>query len=287
MDNTLRVTEVMTALPNGIGADQSIASAEARMRRLKLRHLPVFDEGKLAGVVSDRDIAMIAGVTQLDLQRTSVGEIMQTDLFTIEASAPLYQVSRALSARKIGSAIVMDEDEVLGIVTTTDLLRALGDLLLFGKIQREDYESPKRLRERLLREHQSLRRSVQAVEGLLDQAEFDREDAVLELRTKTRDLYTSLCDHLEREEQLLSPVLREANAFGEEREAQLHENHRAQREKLASQLADSDTMTNTELVASLRAWIPTALQDLEREEREVLTEDMLSDIPTVVDTFGG
>lgn len=277
----------MTALPNGIGEDQSIASAEARMRRLKLRHLPVFEEGKLAGVVSDRDIAMIAGVTQLDLQRTSVGEIMQTDLFTVASSAPLYEVARELSTRKIGSAIVMERGEVVGIVTATDLLRALSDLLLFGDISREDYESPGRLRARLIREHQAMRRLMQAIEALLDSAEHEREEAVIELRSRTRDLHTSLRDHLVREEQLLAPVLRESSAFGEAREEELIQDHRAQRQRLASLLADIDELSNAELVASLREWIPTALQDFEREEQQLLTEEALSDIPTATDSFGG
>lgn len=287
MKSTLPVTEVMTALPNGIGVDQSIASAEARMRRLGLRHLPVFDEGKLAGVVSDRDIAMIAGVTQLDLQRTSVAEIMQTELFTVPLSAPLHEVSRELSTRKIGSAIVVDDGKVVGIVTTTDLLSALSDLLLFGRIERQDYQSPDRLRTRLLREHKAMRRSMEAVEALLDPAENDREEAVLALRSKLRDLYATLSAHLEREERLLAPMLRSASAFGQTREAKLLADHSAQRQRIADHLADAEKMSNSDLVASVRSWIPTALRGLEREEQEVLTEETLSDIPVIADSFGG
>ena len=110
----------MTPLPQTIGAEQSLANASRRMRQLGARHLPVLCGGALCGVVSERDILFLSSLKGVDPERTSVEEAMTAEPFVVGPEMPLGAVARTMAERRIGSAVVVLDDEVVGIRTTTD-----------------------------------------------------------------------------------------------------------------------------------------------------------------------
>ncbi|MFK8002922.1 MAG: CBS domain-containing protein [Polyangiales bacterium] len=123
------IREIMSPTPDTIGAGQSIASAAARMSELGVRHLPVLYAGKLAGIISDRDIAFLSGFAGVDPENTKVEEAMTPEPFVVAPSEPVGQVARRMADQKLGSALVVDADKVVGIVTTVDALSLLADML--------------------------------------------------------------------------------------------------------------------------------------------------------------
>lgn len=123
------ISEIMSPTPETIGSGQSIASAAARMRELGVRHLPVLYGGKLAGIISDRDIAFLSGFSHVDPESTKVEEAMTPEPFVVGPSMPVGHVARKMADRKLGSALVVDGDKVVGIVTTVDALSLLADML--------------------------------------------------------------------------------------------------------------------------------------------------------------
>lgn len=93
-----------------------------------IRHIPVVQNNVALGIISDRDIRVLGTVKELSL--VSAEEMMVTDPFTVSPDTPLDQVVYEMSSRKIGSAIVQDEQgQVVGIFTNTDALNALVELL--------------------------------------------------------------------------------------------------------------------------------------------------------------
>jgi acetoin utilization protein AcuB len=118
----------MTKQPHTIGDDQSLALARERMHEHDVRHLPVLHGGHLVGIVSARDIVMVEALPGIDITRVTVDEAMAEEPWTVTPDAALAQVAATMAERRIGTAIVVDRrdpDQVVGVFTTTDALRAL------------------------------------------------------------------------------------------------------------------------------------------------------------------
>ena len=93
------------------------------------RHLPVMRDGELAGIISDRDVRLFAGMPLEDRKGLTAGDIMTEDLLSIDASTPLDEAAMLMSAHKVSSLIVREDDQFLGIFTATDALNALVEVL--------------------------------------------------------------------------------------------------------------------------------------------------------------
>ncbi|MBI4821955.1 MAG: CBS domain-containing protein [Deltaproteobacteria bacterium] len=119
----------MTPSPHLIGAHQTLARAHEVMRRHGIRHLPVLSDGKLTGVVSDRDLHLIETLSDVDPKKILVEEAMSRDVFVVSSEAPLDEVALTMAEKKYGCAVVMDREEVIGVFTVIDALVALARAL--------------------------------------------------------------------------------------------------------------------------------------------------------------
>ena len=111
-----------------IGAQQPLSEAHRQMNELGVRHLPVRSGGKLVGLVSQRDLHLIETLRDVNPEEVPVEEAMSQDVLTVELDTPLPQVVHEMAERKLGSALVVDDGELVGIFTTVDALRALEQL---------------------------------------------------------------------------------------------------------------------------------------------------------------
>lgn len=125
----VRVDEYTSSSPITINLNASLDDAHKLMNKNGIRHLPVMDEGKVVGIVSERDIMANYGKAWSDLMR--IRNIMNPSILLAHHNDDLGEVAFRLSSEKKGSAIILDEnDELYGIFTTTDALNALVELLL-------------------------------------------------------------------------------------------------------------------------------------------------------------
>jgi acetoin utilization protein AcuB len=95
------------------------------MRSYGIRHLPVLDGGKLAGVLSQRDALLVETLRDVDPANTPVEDAMSTDVYVVGPDTPLHEVATAMIEHKYGCAVVVEGNRVVGIFTTIDALRAL------------------------------------------------------------------------------------------------------------------------------------------------------------------
>jgi acetoin utilization protein AcuB len=109
------VTPVLTSTP-----EATANSARRLLRRARIRHLPVVENGLLVGIVSDRDLARAPN----DL--TPLRELMTSTVFVANPSTPLRQAARRFRERHFGAMPVMDGRDIVGIVSVVDVLAALG-----------------------------------------------------------------------------------------------------------------------------------------------------------------
>jgi acetoin utilization protein AcuB len=119
----------MTTTPHSIGGDQTLATAARMMREHRIRHLPVLSGGKLQGLLSDRDLKLVETFRDVDPQTMTVEEAMVESPYCVAPDAPLDEVASTMARDKHGSAVVMQNQRVVGIFTTVDACRALAELL--------------------------------------------------------------------------------------------------------------------------------------------------------------
>jgi acetoin utilization protein AcuB len=119
------VAKHMHAAPYCVSQDEKLITAHALMREHGIRHLPVMDAGRLIGIVTERDLFALERFAGVDPSTFRVAKAMHLDPFTVRPDVPIDEVAEAMLERKVGSAVVVDRDHVIGVFTTTDALRAL------------------------------------------------------------------------------------------------------------------------------------------------------------------
>ena len=123
------IRRFMTLNPHTITSQHTLAEAHQTMRERGVRHLPVIDDGKVIGVVSQRDLYLLETLRGVDAARELVEEAMSSEPFIVEPDAALEDVAEAMASHRHGSTLVVDNAVIVGIFTTTDALRALATLL--------------------------------------------------------------------------------------------------------------------------------------------------------------
>jgi acetoin utilization protein AcuB len=126
------IAEYMSAEPRSIGKGEPLVAAHRLMRTYRIRHLPVTDQGRLVGVVSERDLHLLETVKSVDPRREPVEEAMTAYPFTVPPEAELADVARQMWQHRYGSALVVRDGTLIGIFTRADALRALGELACAG-----------------------------------------------------------------------------------------------------------------------------------------------------------
>jgi acetoin utilization protein AcuB len=127
------VREVMQSPVVTVTPETTLPEALGLLQGRRIRHLPVVEEGRLVGIVSDRDVkqAMPWRATALDaheighLQRLPVRELMTRAVVTIGPMFPVEQAAQVMAVEKISALPVTEGGRLVGIVTETDVLQML------------------------------------------------------------------------------------------------------------------------------------------------------------------
>jgi acetoin utilization protein AcuB len=130
----LRVRDSMTREVITLGPEASAAEAWGVCQELGIRHLPIIEAGRLVGLVSDRDLRDISpprgsGGESETLGWVRLRDIMSTDLVTIHPLDTIEHAAREIYGRKIGCLPVVADGELVGIITSTDMMRTLIELV--------------------------------------------------------------------------------------------------------------------------------------------------------------
>ena len=125
MDKTAPIADFMTPMPHTVGSEQMITFAQKMMQKYDIRHLPVLHGGELYGIVSDRDLGMIAGLNEVNPDCTTVEEAMTQEAYTVSKDTPLFAVLQEMLEHKYGSVVVVEGTKIIGILTTHDALKLL------------------------------------------------------------------------------------------------------------------------------------------------------------------
>jgi acetoin utilization protein AcuB len=125
-----------------LSPEASVAEALTLCRERRIRHIPILEEGRLVGIVSDRDLrdaspALGDAQRASALQERRVGDVMTREVSTADPQESIENVAQEMYELKIGSlpvvaegpmvdeGLAVAEEELLGIVTSSDVMRAL------------------------------------------------------------------------------------------------------------------------------------------------------------------
>ncbi len=133
------VGERMTRNPVTISEDASIDEGLHLMRERKVRRLPVLDAaGRMVGIVSDKDLlhAAPSPATSLSvyelhylLAKLTIKRVMSSPVITVSPGTPVEEAARIMADNKIGGLPVVENDQLVGIITETDIFKVLLELL--------------------------------------------------------------------------------------------------------------------------------------------------------------
>lgn len=202
------IYEHMTPKPVTVTPDQTVAEAIDILQQYNIRHLPVVDDqGVLRGVLSDRDLrsarpSTVAqskerGTVEEKVNNTPIAVLMSRDCLFLTPNATLDDALLLFQSRKIGALPVVNEEEkVVGVFTTADLMNAYRDLFGLGAkgsvlVSIEDAGDPQALSKlvRIMEEKQVQFTRLVRVEG------SDKRKAMIYLRINTyniRSVYKAL-----------------------------------------------------------------------------------------------
>ncbi|HEY3496055.1 MAG TPA: CBS domain-containing protein [Polyangiaceae bacterium] len=122
------ISKYMTTTPVTVPGDTTLADAAEIMKKHAIRHLPVVDEGKLLGVLTDRDVKFVESFPDVDPARITAEETMTGDPYHVTPDTPLDEVTSTMAEQRYGSAMIMQNGHVVGIFTTVDACRCISDL---------------------------------------------------------------------------------------------------------------------------------------------------------------
>jgi len=125
------VGAVMTSFPYSVEADDTATKMERMMEQHNIRHLPVQQNGKVIGIVSERDLHHRVSRSSPEAEKDKIRacDIMVPEPYIVPFRAPLNEVVFEMSKRRIGSVIVQRQGKLAGILSAIDVCRILGEYL--------------------------------------------------------------------------------------------------------------------------------------------------------------
>ncbi|MBR1553602.1 MAG: CBS domain-containing protein [Schwartzia sp.] len=133
------VADRMTRNPISIKPDDKVDTAAALLKEHKIRRLPVVENGKLVGIITDKDLMRVSPSAATTLSRyeinsllakISIREIMCDKVISVNEDAPIEEAALLMSMNKIGGVpVTTDVGTVVGVITETDIFNALVEIM--------------------------------------------------------------------------------------------------------------------------------------------------------------
>lgn len=132
------VGERMSRPVISVSPDDPIQEVLAMFKNERIRRAPVMKEGRLLGIVSERDLlnASPSSATTLSvwemhylISKVKVKDVMTRKVITVDKDTPIEEAARIMADKKIGGLPVISSDKVVGMITETDLFKIFLELM--------------------------------------------------------------------------------------------------------------------------------------------------------------
>jgi acetoin utilization protein AcuB len=132
------VQDYMTTEVTSLQDSDTLLDAAMVFVRSSFRHLPVVQGKKVVGIVTERDVkqfapSLLSGTTAEEynaiMETTPISRVMTKNPVTLRPDQPIFEAAKFMHQRRVGCMPVVENGELVGIVTTTDLLALLMKLM--------------------------------------------------------------------------------------------------------------------------------------------------------------
>jgi acetoin utilization protein AcuB len=132
------VSTYMKPNPVTVSPDDTFPQAMSLIRKHKIRRLPVLEAGRLVGIIEEKDLlsnqpsqATTLSVFEIYslLEHLRVRQMMSKPVVTVEGDCPIEEAARIMIERGVGCLPVMKGEELVGIITETDIFKVLVEVL--------------------------------------------------------------------------------------------------------------------------------------------------------------
>lgn len=138
MRHHIPVATIMTKALITLTLSDDLQKAEKLFEKYKIRHIPIVSNETLLGILSFTDLMRISyaelseddsdTVDSLVFNMFSIEQVMVKDVFTVNSKTSIKQVAAILAEKEFHALPVVDNDKLVGIVTTTDVLKYFAEL---------------------------------------------------------------------------------------------------------------------------------------------------------------
>ena len=120
----MNVRELMTTAPVTVEPDATLGEVAVLMKQEDCGSIPVVEDGRLVGIVTDRDIVIRGVATGSDPKTQRVSTVMSADPVTIRPDDDLADAEKVMADRQIRRLPVVENGKLVGIIVTAQIARA-------------------------------------------------------------------------------------------------------------------------------------------------------------------
>lgn len=134
-EKIVTVSEIMMGSPVTLAPNDTLDLANDVISLGRIRHIPIVENGKLVGLISERDLIGAAANRIFGLKQESrsallkselIKNVMKKRLVTVTPDTPIKEAARLMADKKVGCVPVLHKGALVGLVTTTNVLHYLG-----------------------------------------------------------------------------------------------------------------------------------------------------------------
>ena len=126
------VREIMTGSPVTLKPEDTLDLANNVISLGRIRHIPVVEDGRLIGLLSERDLIGAATIEIFGLKQKRksallktvlIKDVMKKRVISVKPDTPIKDAAHLMADKKIGCVPVVESGTLVGLLTTTDILR--------------------------------------------------------------------------------------------------------------------------------------------------------------------
>jgi len=124
MSGILLVRDIMTRNVKTVRTDDNVRGAVLKMNKFRIGSVIVTNNGRPVGIITERNILQRIVEPGLDPAMVRAKDIMSSPLVTIDANAVIEEAAKIMATKRIKKLPVVEGDRVVGIVSTSDIVRS-------------------------------------------------------------------------------------------------------------------------------------------------------------------